>query len=48
MEYFGYLHRDPDILFLQWIDLLNRTGDFRTMVNGFVNSLEYRQRFGPP
>ncbi|HEX8891643.1 MAG TPA: Calx-beta domain-containing protein [Pyrinomonadaceae bacterium] len=48
MEYFGYLHRDPDILFLQWLDLLNRTGDFRTMVNGFVNSLEYRQRFGPP
>jgi Tol biopolymer transport system component len=48
MEYFGYLHRDPDILYLQWLDLLNRTGDFRTMVNGFVNSLEYRQRFGPP
>ena len=48
MEYFGYLRRDPDILFLQWLDLLNHTGDFRTMVNGFVNSLEYRQRFGPP
>lgn len=48
MEYFGYLHRDPDILYLQWLDLLNRTGDFRTMVNGFMNSLEYRQRFGPP
>ncbi len=48
MEYFGYLHRDPDILFLSWLDLLNRTGDFRTMVNGFVNSTEYRQRFGPP
>ena len=47
MEYFGYLHRDPDILYLQWLDLLNRTGDFRTMVNGFVNSLEYRSRFGP-
>jgi Tol biopolymer transport system component len=47
MEYFGYLRRDPDILYLNWLDLLNRTGDFRTMVNGFVNSLEYRQRFGP-
>ena len=48
MEYFGYLHRDPDALYLSWLDLLNRTGDFRTMVNGFVNSPEYRQRFGPP
>ena len=48
MEYFGYLHRDPDILYLKWLDLLNRTGDFRVMVNGFVNSLEYRSRFGPP
>jgi len=48
MEYFGYLRRDPDILYLQWLDLLNRTGDYRTLVNGFVNSLEYRSRFGPP
>ncbi len=47
MEYFGYLHRDPDILYLKWLDLLNRTGDFRVMVNGFVNSVEYRSRFGP-
>ncbi len=47
MEYFGYLHRDPDILYLKWLDLLNRTGDFRVMVNGFVNSQEYRSRFGP-
>lgn len=47
MQYFGYLRRDPDILYLEWIDTLNRTGDYRTMINGFMNSAEYRQRFGP-
>lgn len=46
MQYFGYLRRDADILYLQWIQTLNSTGDYRIMVNGFVNSLEYRQRFG--
>jgi hypothetical protein len=46
-EYFGYLRRDPDILYLQWIQTLNQGGDYRTLVNGFLNSLEYRQRFGP-
>jgi hypothetical protein len=45
MQYFGYLRRDPDILYLNWIDTLNQTGDYRTMVNGFLNSIEYRQRF---
>jgi len=47
MEYFGYLRRDPDALYLNWIDVLNRTGDSRHMVEGFVNSIEYRQRFAP-
>ena len=47
MQYFGYLRRDPDILYLNWIDTLNKTGDYRTMINGFMNSTEYRQRFGP-
>jgi len=47
MEYFGYLRRDPDALYLNWIDVLNEGGDSRYMVNGFVNSAEYRQRFGP-
>jgi glucose/arabinose dehydrogenase len=46
MQYFGYLRRDPDILYLNWIDTLNRTGDYRIMVNGFINSTEYRSRFG--
>jgi Domain of unknown function (DUF4214) len=48
VEYFGYLRRDPDPGgFNAWLNFLNaHPGDFRTMVNGFVNSLEYRQRFG--
>jgi hypothetical protein len=45
--YFGYLRRNPDALFTTWISILNSTGNYRTLVNGFVNSLEYRQRFGP-
>ena len=47
MEYFGYLRRDPDALYLNWIDVLNQGGDSRSMVDGFVNSTEYRLRFGP-
>ena len=48
MEYFGYLHRDPDALYLNWIQVLDANpADARHMVTGFVNSLEYRQRFGP-
>jgi Domain of unknown function (DUF4214) len=45
MQYFGYLRRDPDALYLNWIKTLNDTGDYRLMINGFVNSLEYRARF---
>jgi len=47
MEYFGYVRRDPDILYLDWVRTLNETGDYRTMINGFLNSTEYRGRFGP-
>ncbi|MBA2733878.1 MAG: hypothetical protein H0U54_13480 [Acidobacteria bacterium] len=47
MQYFGYLRRDPDIMYLDWIQTLNQTGDYRTMINGFLNSTEYRKRFGP-
>jgi cytochrome c peroxidase len=47
MQYFGYLRRDPDALYLNWIEIMNQSPtNYRTMVNGFVNSLEYRQRFG--
>jgi len=48
MQYFGYLRRDPDILYLDWINTMNQNGgDYRIMINGFMNSIEYRQRFGP-
>lgn len=45
MQYFGYLRRDPDTLYLDWIQVLDDTGDPRHMINGFMNSTEYRQRF---
>lgn len=49
MQYFGYLRRDPDpVGFTNWLNTLNTTGDFRQMVGGFINSFEYRGRFGPP
>src|SRR5260370_24127212 len=47
MEYFGYLRRDPDAAYLTWIQVLNQTNDSRGMITGFVNSNEYRHRFGP-
>jgi hypothetical protein len=47
MQYFGYLRRDPDILYLEWVKTIDSTGDYRTMINGFMNSAEYRKRFGP-
>ena len=49
MQYFGYLRRNPDPTgFQSWLTFLNgHPNDSRTMVNGFVNSAEYRLRFGP-
>ena len=48
MQYFGYLHRNPDALYLEWIKVLDANpADSRHMIEGFVNSIEYRQRFGP-
>lgn len=47
MQYFGYLRRDPDAFYLDWIAHLDSSNDFRSMINGFMNSLEYRFRFGP-
>jgi hypothetical protein len=47
MQYFGYLRRSADISYLNWIDIMNQTGgDYRTMIGGFLNSDEYRKRFG--
>jgi Domain of unknown function (DUF4214) len=47
MQYFGYLRRDPDAFYQDWIEVLNSSGDFRGVVSGFMNSLEYRARFAP-
>jgi VCBS repeat protein/Calx-beta domain-containing protein len=47
MEYFGYLRRQPDGGYLAWIAVLDGSNDPRGMVTGFVNSIEYRNRFGP-
>lgn len=50
MQYFGYLKRDPDTSgFTNWLNYLNaHPDDYRTMVHGFVTSIEYRARFGKP
>ncbi|HUQ34115.1 MAG TPA: DUF4214 domain-containing protein [Pyrinomonadaceae bacterium] len=46
MQYHGYLHRDADISYLSWIKTMEENGgDYRVMIDGFVNSLEYRNRF---
>ncbi|MDT4966221.1 MAG: hypothetical protein QOJ64_958 [Acidobacteriota bacterium] len=48
MQYFGYLRRSADGSYVSWIQTMNSTnGDYRTMINGFLNSAEYRLRFGP-
>jgi len=48
-QYYGYLRRKPDTTgFNSWVTHLSQhPDDFRTMVHGFVNSVEYRLRFGP-
>ncbi len=47
MQYFGYLRRSADISYLSWIQTMNSNGgDYRVMINGFLNSQEYRDRFG--
>jgi Calx-beta domain/FG-GAP-like repeat len=48
MQYFGYLRRQPDAFYLDWIAVLDANpNDYRGMVSGFMNSAEYRLRFGP-
>jgi aldose sugar dehydrogenase len=52
MEYFSYMRRDPDIPgYLFWLGKLDEhNGDFRRaqMVQSFITSIEYRERFGQP
>ena len=48
MQYFGYLRRTADGSYVDWINTMNQAGgDYRIMINGFMNSDEYRRRFGP-
>ena len=48
MQYYGYLRRKPEPGgYEDWLRVL-RSGDTRTMVNGFLNSAEYKLRFGQP
>ena len=52
MEYFGFLRRNPDDGgFDFWLNKLNSfNGDYfaAEMVKAFIESMEYRQRFGNP
>jgi uncharacterized repeat protein (TIGR01451 family) len=47
MNYFGFLRRTADASYQAWINLLNQTNDPRVVIGGFINSPEYRLRFGP-
>ena len=50
MQYYGYLRRTPETAgYNAWLNFLNaHPDDFRTMVHGFLDSQEYRLRFGLP
>ena len=48
MQYYGYLRRTPeDSGYQAWLKVINQDPqNIRLMVNGFMNSPEYRLRFG--
>ena len=50
MQYFGYLRRTPEESGYQaWLRVINQDpNNVRIMINGFLNSTEYRLRFGNP
>ncbi|MGH9941632.1 MAG: pre-peptidase C-terminal domain-containing protein [Pyrinomonadaceae bacterium] len=50
MQYYGYLRRKPEPEgYAGWLDAIGRRGESpRVMVNGFMNSDEYKLRFGTP
>src|SRR6266516_744145 len=50
MQYYGYLRRTPEPKgYNDWLNYLNaHPTDFREMVRGFMDSIEYRMRFGRP
>jgi hypothetical protein len=46
LHYFAYLRRDPDGNGVDgWTEMLDRSADAARVTEGFINSLEYRQRF---
>lgn len=46
--YTNFLQREPDQGGLDfWLSALNASGNYSDVVSGFINSAEYRQRFGP-
>jgi hypothetical protein len=49
-QYYGYLRRTPEASGYQaWLKVINEDpNNVRIMVNGFMNSTEYRLRFGRP
>jgi len=48
MQYFGYLRRNPDKFYTDWMVILNQSPtNYRNMVDGFMNSQEYKNRFAP-
>jgi hypothetical protein len=48
LQYYAYLRRTPETEgYNAWLAFLNaHPADFRAIVNGFMNSREYRLRFG--
>ena len=50
MQYYGYLRRTPEQSgYDAWLRVIKQDpNNIRVMVNGFLNSQEYRLRFGPP
>jgi photosystem II stability/assembly factor-like uncharacterized protein len=50
MQYYGYLRRTPEEGGYQsWLRVINQDpNNVRVMVDGFMNSVEYRLRFGQP
>jgi sugar lactone lactonase YvrE len=47
MQYYGYLRRAPEQSgYDAWLQVITRGDGYRVMVNGFMNSTEYRLRFG--
>jgi hypothetical protein len=50
MQYYGYLRRTPEEDGYQaWLKVINQdSNNVRVMVDGFMNSTEYRLRFGRP